>query len=187
MPTLSRLLVQWGRGEPEAFDELAPLVYGELSKLASGYLRWERRGATVETGVLVHEALLRLLRQRPVAWADRSHFYGLAALMMRRILLDRSRRHRLGRRLAPLGGTWAGNGSDAKPSPASGALDLRRALDKLGERYPEAAEVVELHFLQGLRQREVARRLGVSVATVKRRWRMARAWLRRYFESAAPP
>ncbi len=187
MATVSRLLVSWGEGQPGAFDDLTPHIYGELSHLASGYLRRERRGGTLETGVLVHEALLRLMKQKQPAWKERSHFYGLAALMMRRIVLDRARRREIGRRVqqrmeSPLGEV---------PLRASltlpGNLCLKEAIQALAQHHPQAAAVVELRFLWGFREQDIAERLEISLPTVKRRWRLARAWLRRFLDPPTAP
>lgn len=185
MATLSRLLVSWGEGQTGAFDDLAPHVYGELSQLASGYLRRERRSGTLETGVLVHEALLRLMRQKPPSWQGRSHFYGLAALMMRRIVLDRARHREIAHRVHH--GLPPRPGKDSLPPSADlpEHLCLKDALEALADSHPEAAEVVELRFIWGFRELDIAERLGLSLPTVKRRWRFARAWLRRYLKPVA--
>ncbi|MCH9648771.1 MAG: sigma-70 family RNA polymerase sigma factor [Deltaproteobacteria bacterium] len=187
MATLSRLLVSWGEGQTGAFDDLAPHVYGELSQLASGYLRREKRGGTLETGVLVHEALLRLMKQKPPTWKGRSHFYGLAALMMRRIILDRARRREVAQRIHQRLGPPPGKDLPRTNLTLPGHLCLKEAIQALAQRHPQAAEVVELRFIWGFREQDIAQRLGLSLPTVKRRWRLARAWLRRFLEPADGP
>ncbi len=185
--TVTRLLGRWEAGDPSALDALAPLVYHELEKLASAYLRRERGDHTLAPAALVHEAFLRLVRQRRVAWQNRSHFFGLAAQMMRRVLVEHARARGYARR---------GRGAVHLPLeavPGLAATDLPEvlavdeALDQLAERYPEAAEVTEMRFFGGFEESEIAAALGISVATVKRRWRLARAWLQRYLEGGDGP
>lgn len=183
--TITNLLAAWSHGEHEAFDRLAPLVYSELRRLASSYLQRERSGHTLETGALVHEAFLRLVDQRQVSWQNRSHFFAIAALVMRRVLVEHARSRRYARR---------GRGALHLPLTAATqigvvsapeVLAVDEAVQQLGERYPEAARVVELRFFGGLTESEIGEVLGVSVPTIKRRWRMARAWLYRYLSQ--PP
>jgi RNA polymerase sigma factor (TIGR02999 family) len=183
--TITNLLAAWSHGEREAFDRLAPVVYSELRRLASSYLQRERSGHTLETGALVHEAFLRLVDQRQVSWQNRSHFFAIAALVMRRVLVEHARiRHyaRRGRGALHLPLTAATLiGVAAAPE----VLAVDEAVRQLAERYPEAGQVVELRFFGGLTESEIGEVLGVSVPTVKRRWRMARAWLYRYLSQ--PP
>lgn len=184
--TLTCLLAAWGRGDDEAFERLASLVYGELRRLASGYLRRERSGNTLETGTLVHEAFLRLIGQRQIHWQNRSHFFGIAAMMMRRLLVDHARDRLYARR---------GRGALHLPLDLAGELGVARApeilaldeaLRQLEERHPQVAKVVELRFFVGFSEREIGEVLGLSVPTIKRRWRLARAWLHRYLSAREP-
>ncbi len=184
--TLTHLLVRWERGDRDALEQLAPLVYRELGRLAAAYLRRERRGGSFETGVLVHEAFLRLLDQRAVHWQNRTHFYGVAALMMRRVLVDHARRRgsaRFGQGAIHV--SLAAVEELAADAPAE-LLALDDALRRLDELLPEVGKVVELRYFVGLEEAEVAHRLGVSVPTVKRRWRLARAWLHQQLSRSGP-
>jgi len=185
--TLTRLLVAWSQEDGEAFERLASLVYSELRHLAASHLRRERPVNTLETGTLVHETFLRLADQRQVSWQSRAHFFGIAALMMRRVLVDHGRS-----RLSARRGRGALHVSlDAAPevgvAEAAEILALEEALQQLGERYPQAGKIVELRFFGGLNEGEIAEALGLSVPTVKRRWRMARAWLHRYLAAPGAP
>lgn len=177
--TLTHWLAAWSRGDGEALDRLAPLVYSRLRQLAASSLRRERPGHTLETGALVHEAFLRLLGQGRVSWKSRSHFFAIAALMMRRVLIEHARR-----RHPHLPLEAAGEEGMAE-APESLAVD--EALRQLGVRHPQARRIVELRFFGGLNESEIAGVLGVSVPTVKRRWRFARAWLHRYLARPESP
>ncbi|HET9228743.1 MAG TPA: ECF-type sigma factor [Thermoanaerobaculia bacterium] len=171
--TVTRLLVAWSQGDGKALDLLAPLVYSRLRQLASGYLRRERPGHVLETGALVNEAFLRLFGQDHVSWQNRSHFFALAALMMRRVLIEHARRRQHADRASclPL---------EVGLARASDVLALDEALRQLSFRHPQAGKIVELRFFGGLNESEIAEVVGLSVPTVKRRWRFARAWLHRY-------
>lgn len=175
--TLTRLLAAWSRGDAEALDRLAPLVYGKLRQLASGYLRRERPGHVLETGALVNEAFLRLFGQDQVSWQNRSHFFAIAALMMRRVLIEHARRRQHADRALYLPLEAAAEVGLAR---ASDVLALDEALRQLSTRHPQAGKIVELRFFGGLNESDIAEVLGISVPTVKRRWRFARAWLHRY-------
>lgn len=170
--TLTRLLADWSQGDGEALDRLAPLVYGKLRQLASCYLRRERPGHVLETGALVNEAFLRLLGQAQVSWQNRSHFFGIAALMMRRVLIEHARRRRA--LCLPLEAA-----AEVGLAETSDILALDEALRQLSARHPQAGKIVELRFFSGLNESQIGEALGISVPTVKRRWRFARAWLHR--------
>jgi RNA polymerase sigma factor (TIGR02999 family) len=185
---LTQLLVEWGRGSQPALDRLLPYVYDELRTLARSHLRRERRGHTVQTGTLVHEAFVRLIEGKPIAWDGRAHFFGIAARLMRQILVDHARARHAAKR---------GAGDAAEPiasalSVAVQAMDvsviaLDRALDELTAIDPDQARVVELRFFGGLTVEETAEVMAVSAGTVKREWSMARAWLRRALASEPRP
>ncbi len=161
-------------------DEAGAEVYRELERLAAAFLRREGPGQTLRTGTLVHEAYLRLARQRQAAWQNRAHFFGIAALMMRRILVEHSRsRHRARVGSGALHLSLDALGDLALVTPAE-ILLLDEALHELARSYPQAARIVELRYFGGLSEGEAGELLGLSVPTVKRRWRMARAWLHRY-------
>jgi RNA polymerase sigma factor (TIGR02999 family) len=169
------LLRAWRGGDDRADALLLEKVYETLRNIAVGQLRGERAGHTLQPTALVHEAYLRLLGQRVVDWRDRAHFYGLAAVTMRRILVDYARRRRAKRRdadrLAAI--TVATEGG----APVD-LLDLDRALDRFSARFPRQAKVVEMRYFAGLEFEQVALALDTSLRTVKRDWSFARAWLR---------
>ena len=153
------------------------VVYGELRRLAASYLRRERPGHTLQPTALVHEAYVRLMNQRQIDWSNRAQFVGLAAVMMRRILVNHARdriadKRGGGAEHVPL--TLAGEGIGA---PEVNLLDLHEALNDLSETDPRKAKIVELKFFGGLTTDEIAETLGVSTATVERDWKFARAWL----------
>ena len=184
---LTDLLIQWGNGSEAALERLLPVVYEELRTLAKSHLRRERRGHTVQTGTLVHQAFVRLVEGKPVPWEGRAHFFGVAARLMRQILVDHARARDADKR---------GGGEPAAPitdavSVVVQALDvdviaLDGALVELAHHDPQQAKVVELRFFGGLTVEETAEALGISTGTVKREWSMARAWLRRALTGGAP-
>lgn len=175
----TRLLIDWSNGNREAAAGLMPLVYDELRRLARGYLQRERGDHTLQATGLVHEAYLRLVHQKTTTWKNRAHFFGVAAQLMRRILVDHARRHRTEKR----GGEWAKVEFDEALAPStSRSLDviaLDDALEELAQLNLQHSRIVELRFFGGLKLEEVGEVLGVSERTVQREWRMARAWLRR--------
>jgi RNA polymerase sigma factor (TIGR02999 family) len=174
---VSKLLHAWAGGDLRARDELAPLVYHELRKRASGYLRHERPDHTLQATALVHEAFLRLAGRDRVAWQNRGHFYAVAAQMMRRILVDHAREHRAAKRP---GAARRVDLDDQIPAAATSGLDilmLDQALGELSALDARQGRIVELRYFGGLSEQEVADTLSVSRATVTREWRRARAWL----------
>jgi len=182
-------------GDASALDDLLPRVYDELRALADAYMRRERAGHTLQPTALVHEAFLRLLRLPPGSVQNRVHFFALAAQAMRRILADHARRHRAAKR----GGSAvpvplelvegepdaAALARSAPAGPEVAADDLDAALENLAKLDPRQARVVELRFFGGLSIEETAEVLGVSPATVKRDWLVARAWLHRELRGGA--
>jgi RNA polymerase sigma-70 factor (ECF subfamily) len=158
-------------------DRMVSLVYAELRRIAASYLRRERQDHTLQPTALVHEAFIRLVDQRQIDWSNRAQFLGLAAVMMRRILVNHARDRVAGKRgggLEHVPLTLAGNGI----GPAEvNLLDLHEALDRLGERDSRKAQIVELKFFGGLTTDEIAETLNISTATVERDWKFARAWL----------
>lgn len=177
-----RLLAQWSRGDEAALGRLMPLVYGELKRLASSFLRRERADHTLETSALIHEAYLRLLGQDHIQCQYRGQFYAIAARTMRRILVEHARSRR---NLKHGGG--ARQFSLDEVLTLTVALDpllveLDDALEELAAVSPPQAQVVELRYFGGLKSAEISEALGISVPTVTRRWRAARAWLYRYLE-----
>ena len=176
---LTALLLDWSRGDRAALDQLLPLVYAELRRMAARQLRGERVGHTLQPTALVHEVYLRIVDQRQVDWQNRAHFFGVAAQVMRRILVDHARRRKAGKRGE---GAPCVSIDDAQEIPASNAmpiLSLDHALDRLQKIDPELARVVELRAFGGLTIEEAAYVLEVSPSTAKRDWRTAKAWLSR--------
>jgi RNA polymerase sigma factor (TIGR02999 family) len=176
--SITRLLRAWGRGDREARDTLLPLVYRELREQAARYLRRERRDHTLQPTALIHEAYLRLAGQDAIAWQNRAHFFGLAAQMMRRILVDHARRHQAAKRPdAALKVAWEEHyGPTVLPKDCE-LLLLDQALSELTARDPRQGRIVELRYFGGLSEAEVAETLSVSRATVTREWKSAKAWL----------
>ena len=176
---VTQLLVDWGNGDRQALEKLTPLVYQELKRLATRYLRRERREHTLQSTALVHEAWLRLIDQNHVHWQNRAQFFGIAAEMIRRILIDHARNRQAAKR---------GDGAiKLSLDEALGAPDRRDfdlvalddALKDLAKLDPKQGQLVELRFFAGLSIEESAEVLGVSPATVKREWAVAKAWLYR--------
>lgn len=176
---VTKLLIQWSKGDAAALDALVPLVYDELRRLAQLYLSHEKPGHTLSSTALVHEAYLRLVQQKDVTWQNRAHFFGVAARMMRRILVDHARRHGYAKR----GGGALTLSLDetiaAAPEREISLVALDEALDSLAKLDERQSRMVELRFFGGLSIEETSEVLGVSAPTVKREWASARAWLYR--------
>jgi RNA polymerase sigma factor (TIGR02999 family) len=186
---VTNLLRRWGRGDREALDQLMPLVYQELHRMASRYMTGERAGHTLQSTALVHEAYVRLVDQRLADWQNRAQFFGLAAQAMRRILVDHARSR--GRAKRGSGEPRAAmDAIDAVAAPDSvdveDAVAIDVALNKLQAIDPGQAEIVELRFFGGLTVEETAEVLSLSPRTVKREWALARAWLHRELAGAGP-
>ena len=181
--SVTQLLVSWGSGDRAALDELMPVVYDELRRLAESYLRRERSDHTLQPTALVHEAYLRLVDQRSVDWQNRAQFFGLAAQMMRRILVNHAEARRAGKR----GGAAEKVSLDEAVSFfEERELDLAaldEALGALSALDPQQGRIVELRFFGGLTVEEAGQVLGLSPATVKREWDSAKLWLRRQLSS----
>ena len=180
---ITQLLVDWSKGDQKALDRLMPLVYSELRRLSGNYLRRERQNHTLQPTALVNEAYLKLVDQKSAHWQNRAQFYGVAAQLMRRILVDHARAHEAAKR----------GGSDQQRLSITGAeklikqpkvdlLALHEALEELATLDSQQERIVELRFFGGLSIEETAEVLGVGHATVERDWKMARAWLRRKLE-----
>ena len=186
--SITQLLVNWSKGDQKALDKLMPLVYSELRRLAGNYLRRERPGHTLQPTALVNEAYLKLIDQKTAKWQNRAQFFGVAARLMRRILVDHARQHQAAKR----GGsdqprisiTSAGQlgANQLASEPATDLLALHEALNELAEMDPQQSRIVELKFFGGLSIDETVEVLGIGHATVERDWKMARAWLRRKLE-----
>jgi RNA polymerase sigma factor (TIGR02999 family) len=181
---VTEILKAWGEGSEEASARLMPLVYEELRRLARDYLRRERADHTLQATALVHEAYLRMVDEKNVTWQDRAHFYGVAARLMRRSLVDHARAHNAAKR----GGLEAKLSlEEARDISTGGAPDLVAldgALDDFAQTYPRKSEVVELKFFGGLEANEIAEVLRVSTKTVLRDWQFAKLWLCRELSAA---
>jgi RNA polymerase sigma-70 factor, ECF subfamily len=175
---VTRLLLDLQQGRDGAADQLVPLVYGELHHLAVHYMRSERGDHTLQPTALVHEAYMRLVDQRHASWQNRSHFFGIAAQAMRRILVDHARRKQAGKREGGDRVTLDESVAEA-PQRSVDLIALDDALTKLAALDPRQARVVELRFFGGLDIEQTAESLGISPATVKRDWTFARAFLQR--------
>jgi RNA polymerase sigma factor (TIGR02999 family) len=173
------LLRAWAKGDIDAREQLMPLVYEELRRRAAAYLRRERLDHTLQPTALVHEAYLRLLGQERVAWQNRAHFFGVAAQMMRRILVDHARGRGRGKRLGAATRVTLDEGVASAGPPDCELLLLDQALDELAAVDPQQARIVELRYFGGLTEGEVADVLTVSRSTVTREWLIAKGWLYR--------
>ena len=183
---VTRLLLALSEGKKDVAPVLVPLVYDELRRLAEYHLRRERPDHTLQATALVHEAYLKLVDKPDARWQDRAHFFAVAAQAMRRVLVDHARA-RLGPKRA--GGQAAITLTEARleaDEPPLDVLALDLALERLAARDAQQSRVVELRFFGGLTIEETAEVLGISPATVKREWAMARAWLRRELQGTTP-
>ncbi len=180
------ILQRYIAGDPTAADEMLPLLYDELHRLASIQMRDERRVATLSPTVLVHEAYLRLVQSPPEVVEDRAHFCGLAARAMRRVLVDTIRRKLAAKRGGVDAPVTLEEGQVLGVTRSEEILHLDDALDRLAKMDPELSDIVELRFFAGLTQEEVAELRGLSLRTVKRRWAAARAWLARELRDTDP-
>jgi RNA polymerase sigma factor (TIGR02999 family) len=178
--SVTALLIRWGEGDPRALDELTPLVYAELKRLAQRHLRRERRGHTLQATALVHEAFVRLVDQREMAWQNRAQFFAIAARLMRRLLVDHARARAAKKRGgAAVPVTLELDREVAQPERGVDLLRLDDALERLAALDETQARIVELRYFAGLTIEQTAEAVGSSPATVKREWTHARAWLRR--------
>ena len=181
---ITQMLVEWGNGDKEALDRLIPIVYEELRRQAARFLRRERPGHTLQTTALIHEAYLKLIDQKHMHWQNRAQFFGIAAQLMRRILVDHARGKQAGKR----------GGDDVKlqldealivgQSKDVNLVALDEALNRLAQLDEQQGRIVELRYFSGLSIEETAEALGISPATVKRDWALAKAWLRREIMSS---
>jgi len=180
LETVTAMLAEWSEsGNREALDRLMPIVYDELRRQAARYLKHERQGHTLQTTALVHEAYVRLIDQAGVRWQNRAHFFGIAAEMMRRILVDHARRRRAAKRGGDSLKVTLDEAINASAEPNLDLIAVDGALTKLASLDQQQARVVELRFFGGLSVDETAEVLGISERTVKRDWSVAKAWIRR--------
>jgi RNA polymerase sigma-70 factor, ECF subfamily len=174
---ITQLLFEWSEGSQAALDKLYPLVYEELRRMAHRYLRHERKGHTLQTTALINEAYLRLVDQKQVHWANRSHFFGISAQIMRRILIDHARRYDYAKRGGGAQRISLDEAALVAKERARALLMLDEALNSLAKIDPRRSQVVELRYFGGLNNEEIAGVLKISENTVTRDWNMARAWL----------
>jgi RNA polymerase sigma factor (TIGR02999 family) len=182
---ITQLLAEWRDGNQQALDELYPLVYDELHRLARRYMSRERKGHTLQTTALINEAYVRLVDQRNVHWANRSHFFAISAQIMRRILIDHARRHAYAKRGGGARQVSLDETATVLSDNLSEFLRLDEALKSLAEFDPRRSQVVELKYFGGLNNDEIAGVLKISKNTVIRDWNMARAWLHSQLSGSA--
>jgi RNA polymerase sigma factor (TIGR02999 family) len=183
---VSELLANWNRGDAQAREALMPLVYDELRKLAASQLRRERNDHTLQPTALVHEVYLRLADQKNVQWQDKSHFFGVTAQLMRRILVDHARSHLADKRGSGLPKVSLNEALAMSRERPAELLALDESLTQLGVTDPQQSRIVELRVFAGLTIEQTSEVMGISPATVKRDWNLAKAWLLREIEKAEP-
>jgi RNA polymerase sigma factor (TIGR02999 family) len=176
---VTQLLLDWSKGNQGASDKLMPLVYDELRRVAQNYLRNERPDHTLQATALVHEAYLKLIDQTSVDWHDRAHFFGLASQMMRHILVDHARRHQAAKRGGLVQRLTLVEAVSFPDQKDFDLVALDEALTNLAQLDSQQSRIVEMRFFGGLTIEETATALSLSVATVNREWRLAKAWLLR--------
>ena len=174
---VTQLLLAWREGDEAALEELLPLVYDELHRLAARYMRRESPGHTLQTSALVNEAFIRLIDQQQVHWKNRAHFFGIAAQLMRRILLDHARGQARGKRGGGVHRVSFDEGAIVSEQRAAELIALDDALNALAAFDSRKGRIVELRFFGGLSNEEVTEVMGMSLRTVEREWRKAKAWL----------
>jgi len=186
LPPVHELVDRATRGDKPALEALMPMVYAELRRLAAHYLKGERPGQTLQPTALVHEAYLKLLKDRPERWQNRAHFCAIAAHAMRQVLIERARaRDALKRGGGQPRVTFDEGLPVTQPDPAVDVIALDTALERLAALDASQARIVELRYFGGLSIEETAEAMGISPATVKRHWAVARAWLAKELETPA--
>ena len=173
---IAQLLADWANRDPAARDQLVPIVYDELRRLAHHHMRGEREGHTLQTTALVNEMYVRMAGIVELQWADRTRFFAMAATLMRRVLVDYARQRAREKRGGGVSVTSLDDNAIA-PQPAVDVVALDDALERLAAVDPQQSRVVELRFFAGLSVKETAEVLGISAATVKRDWATAKLWL----------
>ncbi len=174
---ITQLLVDWSNGDQASLDKLMPLVNAELRQLARRYMRRENPGHTLQTSALVNEAYLKLIDQKNVRWQNRAHFFGIAAQLMRRILIDHARKAHYQKRGAGAIKVSLDETAAVIEAKAGDLLAVDEALNKLTSMDARKGRIVELRFFGGLTEEETAEVMGISVPTIQREWRAAKAWL----------
>jgi RNA polymerase sigma factor (TIGR02999 family) len=174
---VTQLLINFGNGDEGALNQILPHIYDELRRLAGYYMSRERPDHTLQPTALLHEAYLRLIDQRRVDWKNRAQFLGLAANMMRRVLVNHARDRAAGKRGGGAGKVTLSVAAGVFEQPDVDVIAVDEALEKLAELDPRQSRIIEFKFFTGLTTQEIAEVLGVSTATVEREWTFARAWL----------
>lgn len=177
---VTKLLIQLSQGNDGVVDEIFPLIYDELKRIAGGYLKNERGDHTLQPTALVHEAYLKLIDQTRVSWQNRAHFLGVAAQVMRRILVDHARERAAEKRLGKLDKLQLDENVDKAVEMSGELIALDDALKILAKVDPPLAKLVELRYFGGLTFEETAEVMEISLRTAKRHWQLARAWLHRH-------
>jgi RNA polymerase sigma-70 factor (ECF subfamily) len=183
---LTQLLINWTNGDKAALDQMTPALYEELRRLARFFLANERPDHTLQPTALVHEAYIRLISQRQVDWRNRAHFLGLAATMMRRILINHAQARLAAKRQGQAHSVALEDALGVFTNPRVDLLELNQILEQLTALDPQQGRVVELRYFGGLTIEETAEVLGISPATVKREWTIARLWLLQKIEGIPP-
>ena len=187
-PSVSALLIAWGNGEPAALEQLTPRVYGELYKVARAYLRRGGPNQSLQPTALINEAYLRLLDQsQPIQWENRAHFFGIAARLMRLILVDRARTRHAAKRAGAAVPITLDDCMAVSPERTRDVLEIDEALNRLAAVDERKAKVIELRYFGGMDREEVATALGLTLPTVKRDLRLGEAWLRRFLAGDKEP
>lgn len=181
---VTQLLISWQKGDRRALDEMLPVVYNELKRVAKYYLSRERPGHTLQTTALVHEAFIRMVDQQHVDWKNRAHFFSLASEMMRRILVNYARDRAAVKRGGNAQRISLSNLDEAAERPNIDLIALDQALNELAREDERKARIVELKFFGGMTNNEIAEVMKISDATVEREWTVARAWLYRAIEGS---
>ena len=185
--SVSQLLIAWGNGEPAALEQLTPQVYRELRTLARAYLRRGGPNQSLQPTALINEAYLRLLDQsQPIKWENRAHFFGIAARLMRIILVDHARMRRAAKRGGAAAAVTLDDGMAVAAGRAPDVLEVDEALNSLAAVDERKAKVIEMRYFGGMDREEVAAALGLTLATVKRDLRLGEAWLRKFLAGESP-
>lgn len=176
---VTQLLVRWSEGDSSAIEQLTPLVYQELHRLAHKHIQQENDGHTLQTTALVHEAYLRLVDQRNIRWQNRAHFFAVSAQVMRHILVDYARKKSSAKRGGVAQKVTLDDGAVVWKERSTELIALDEALQQLAEIHPRRSKVVELRYFGGMNNKEAAEVLKISEASIERDWRFAKAWLYR--------
>jgi len=182
-PEITQLLLAWGKGDDAALDELIPVVYGELRRIAGNFMRRQNPGHTLQASALVNEAFLRLVDSNKVNWQSRTHFFAVSAQLMRRVLVDAARRRNSQKRGGDRFRITFDDRIDISDEDETDLVALDEAMTRLADLNPRHSRIVELRYFGGLTEEQVAETLNISARTVRRDWSVARAWLYRELQS----